>query len=141
MSTSYKWAHPKGLNSFRGQIGEVLARKFLEKEGFRVISYEFLVAYNPSWDFWGSMKGNFVEWNEALNKIYAGSVHRSRRFDFVARKGEKYYVVEVKTNRGQLSKWQKEGFQLSKRFGFIPMVVRTKVKLIADCKDVSIEVL
>ena len=91
MSTSYKWAHPKGLNSFRGQIGELLARKFLEKEGFRVISYEFLVAYNPSWDFWGSMKENFVEWNEALNKIYAGSVHRSRRFDFVARKGEKYY--------------------------------------------------
>lgn len=141
MSTSYA---RKGLNSFRGQIGEVLARKFLVKEGFKVVSYMFLVdnvEHFFACDFLGSMKKNFIELNKALSKIHSGSEHIRRRYDFVARKEEKYYVVEVKTNKGQLNRWQKEGFQLSKRFGFIPMIVRTKIAVIADSKDVTAQIL
>lgn len=151
MSGSYVWKQQKRLSSFKGQIGEVLARKFLENQGFKVVSYMFLVDYviaRPSYgpssfacDFIGSMKEKFIKCNKTVSEIHSGSEHIRRHFDFVAKKEKNYYFVEVKTNKGQLSKWQKEGFQLSKRFGFIPMIVRTKVTLIADCKDVTVEVL
>jgi len=49
--------------------------------------------------------------------------------------------VEVKTKKAQLNEMEKEGLQLSKRFGFIPIIVRTKVNLVADYKDVTVKAL
>lgn len=47
--------------------------------------------------------------------------------------------MEVKTNKARLNEWQKEGFQLCKKFGFIPLLIKTKVIVNADYKDIVIE--
>ena len=142
------------LNVYKGIIGEELARRYLEKQGFKVMSYMILVDLvmrhplisiseisRSAHDFLGLMKKNFIGLNKALDKIYSGKEHKRRRFDFLAKKEDKYYVVEVKTNKAQLNKWEREGLQLSKKFDFIPMLVRTKVTLIADYKDVIVKTL
>ena len=141
----------KSLHAYEGQFGEVLARKYLQKEGFEVWSYMVLVQLikhslmpgivTHAHDFLGSKKQDFIEMNKTLDQIYSGKEHKRRRFDFIAKKEDKYYVVEVKTNKAILTKFQKEDLQLSKKFGFIPILVRTKVKLIADYKNVTITTL
>lgn len=160
MSTRYA---KRKLNYYIGQIGETLAWKFLREQGFEIISYSFLVEFKPHFNskfrgvrtgvefvpnsisaikkFLGSKKQDFVELVDALDKEYSGFTHKKRRFDFVAKKEGKYYLVEVKTNKGRLSKLQKEEMEKSKKFGFIPLIVRTKVTLIADMKDVKVKTL
>ena len=151
------------LNVYKGQIGEMLARIHLMQQGFEVMNYEFLISISkhlnskfitvgteeefhvPSIDsvkkFLGSRKKDLLELKEALNTIYSGETHRKRRFDFIAKKEGAYYVVEIKTNEGRLTEPQKKELELSKKFGFIPIVIRTKVKIIADLKDVKLEFL
>ena len=139
----------KSLIAYEGQIGEAIARNYLKKQGFIIHSYMMLVDFigrpcpgqSFAEDFLGSKRQNFIELNKACDKIYSGKEHRRRRFDLVAKKEDKYYIVEVKTNKAQLNKWQREALQLSKKFGFIPMLVRTKVTLIADYKDVIVKTL
>jgi hypothetical protein len=87
------------------------------------------------------MTENFIHLNKKLDEIYAGKEHRRRRFDFVAKKAGKYYIVEIKTNKARLNEFEKEGLLLCKRFGFIPLLVRTKVTLIADLDDVTLQLL
>jgi len=154
------------LSNYIGQIGETLVRKFLEKEGFTVMSYEALCIFVPhivrasdisplvkmTKVFLGSKKEDFINLIEALNRIYiknphpsfiknVGSEHKRRSFDFMVKKEKDFYVVEVKTNKAQLSKKNEEELKLAKKYGFIPMVVKTKVTLIADYKDISIKIL
>ncbi len=92
--------------------------------------------------FLGSKKEDFIEMKTALdNSDYSGKEHERRRFDFVAKKRAKYYVIWVKVNTAVLSDLEKASVQLSKKFGFIPMLVRTKVTLIADFKNVVMKTL
>jgi Holliday junction resolvase-like predicted endonuclease len=137
------------INVYKGYIGERLAAKYLSKQGYEVQSYMVLVDFvvkhphgkSPLHDFIGSKKEAFIEMNNALDQINSGKERKRRRFDFVVKKGEDYYVVEVKTNEADLSKSRKRDLQLSKRYGFIPMLVKTKVKLIADLEDVTVTLL
>lgn len=137
------------ISVYIGYIGERLAAKYLKKQGFEVFSYMVLVDFvvkhphgkSPLHDFIGSKKQDFIEMNDAIDKFYPGEQRERRRFDFVLKKNNKYFVTEVKTNNAKLTIDQKEALQLSKRYGFIPMLVKTKVKLIADIKDVTLELL
>ena len=143
----------KSIHKYEGQIGEVVAWKYLEKQGFKVRSCMGLVDFvvrrplisasmcsTDAHEFIGTMKNKFNELDEALDEIYSGAEHQRRRFDFVAKKENKYYVVEVKTNKARLTKTQKEGLQLCRRFGLIPMLIRTKIKISVD-KDVTMKIL
>jgi hypothetical protein len=163
MSTAFGKKH---LSNYIGQIGETLVKKFLKREGFTVMSYEAMRIFVPHInskfkgigtnglveteppqsvntvrDFLGSMKKNFKDMNDKLDKTYAGELHKYRRFDFVARKGNDYFIVEVKTNKARLTKKNEGELKIAKKYGFIPMVVKTKVTLIADFKDVTIKTL
>lgn len=142
------------LNVYKGIIGEELARRYLEKQGFKVMSYMILVDLvmrhplisisensRSAHDFLGLMKKNFIGLNKALDKIYSGKEHKRRRFDFLAKKEDKYYVVEVKTNKAQLSTLERKELHFSKKFGFFPMIGRTKVTLVAEYNDVTVEAL
>jgi hypothetical protein len=140
----------KSLSVYVGEIGETVAKKYLKKRGFKIVSYMFLSdilspkspRYCPPEidSFLGSMKKNFLEMKSALEKGYGGKEHR-RGLDFLAEREGKYYVVEVKTNDAQLDKTQKEELLLSKKHGFIPLLVNTKVTLIANSEDVVIQFL
>ena len=68
-------------------------------------------------------------------------VHRATNwgFDYVAKKGSQIYFVDVKTNKAVLQKPQKKMLMKAKEFGFIPMVVRPKVSIIARLEDVITE--
>jgi len=138
------------LRVYKSYIGERLASKYLRKQGFTVQSYMVLsdfVGRSSSYRgyaerFLGSKKEDFMEMKTALdNSVYSGKEHESRRFDFVAKKKNKYYVIWVKVNTAILSDSEKASLQLSKKFGFIPMLVRTKITLIADFKDVVMKTL
>ena len=133
------------INVYKGYIGERLGTKFLNNQGYEIQSYMVLVDFimnhphgkSPLHEFMGSKKNDFIEMNNAFNKIYSGQERKRRRFDFVAKKGDDYYVVEVKTNEARLSKSQKRDLQLAKNFGFTPLLVKTKVKLVANLEDVT----
>jgi hypothetical protein len=138
------------LSVYKRYIGERLASKYLRKQGFTVQSYmvlsDFAGRSSPYRDyaekFLGSKKEDFMEMKTALdNSVYSGKEHERRRFDFVAKKRAKYYVIWVKVNTAVLSDLEKASVQLSKKFGFIPMLVRTKVTLIADFKNVVMKTL
>lgn len=144
----------KSLRRYEGEIGENVARKRLEKQGFKVMSYMVLVDFvarathvpkgyekisRNTLGFLGIMKKNFVDMNRALDKVHFGKEHKRRRFDFIARRDNRYYVVEVKTNKAKVTSLQKEELQICKRFGFVPMVVRTKVSIVARMEDVKTE--
>lgn len=142
----------KSLNVYVGEIGETVAKKYLKKRGFKIVSYMILsdlLSPKPSPrscppdidSFLGSMKKNFLEMKSALEKGYGGKEHGRRGFDFLAEREGKYYVVEVKTNSAQLSRTQKEELLLSKKHGFIPLLVNAKVTLIANLEDVVIRFL
>ena len=60
-------------------------------------------------------------------------------FDFVVKKDSKVYFVDVKTNKAILQKHQKRMIMKAKEFGFIPMLVRPKVSIIARLEDVTTE--
>lgn len=62
-------------------------------------------------------------------------------FDYVAKKDSHIYLVEVKTNNAVLAKYQRKMMIKAKEFGFIPMIVRTKVSIIAKLEDVTTETL
>jgi len=142
----------QSLNVYVGEIGETVAIRYLEKRGFKIASYMLLsdllspkppLRYCPPDidSFLGSMKKNFLEMKSALEKGSGGKEHRRRGFDFLAEREGKYYVVEVKTNSAQLSRTQKEELLLSKKHGFIPLLVNTKVTLIANSEDVVMQFL
>lgn len=60
-------------------------------------------------------------------------------FDYVAKKDSRNYFVEVKTNKARLRKYQKKMMMKAKEFGFIPMIVRPKVSIVAELEDVATE--
>jgi hypothetical protein len=138
------------LRVYKGYIGERLASRYLRKQGFTVQSYMVLsdfVGRRSSYrdyaeKFLGVKKEDFLKMKTALdNSVYPGKEHERRRFDFVAKKKGKYYVICVKVNTAILSDLEKASLQLSKKFGFIPMLVRTKITLTADFKDVVMKTL
>jgi len=137
------------LNVYRGYIGERMVAKYLKKQGYTVASYMMLVDFSEHGEmgkkeavaFLGDMYKSFLEMNKTLEKHDSGKEHHRRRFDFVAKKDNNYYIVEVKTNRARLPKWEKESFSITKKFGFKPMLVKTKVTLIADEKDITVKML
>lgn len=49
--------------------------------------------------------------------------------DLVGKKDNKFYLIEIKTNRAALQGYQKKMLLKSKEFGFIPLVLRVKVKI------------
>jgi hypothetical protein len=117
------------LSVYKRYIGERIAGR---SSPYRDYAEKFLV----------SKKEDFMEMKTALdNAVYSGKEHERRRFDFVAKKRAKYYVILVKVNTAVLSDLEKASVQLSKKFGFIPMFVRTKVTLIADFKNVFMKTL
>ena len=76
--------------------------------------------------------------NKAFDKIYSGKQHRRRALDFIAKKDGNFYVVEVKTNSSKLSEKQKKELELSKKFGFTPLIIKTKVTVVANLKDIVV---
>lgn len=132
------------ISVYKGYIGERLAEKYLKKQGYQVQSYMVLVDFivnhsrSPLHDWISDKKDDLIKMNKAFNKIYLGSEHRRRALDFIAKKDGKYYVVEVKTNSSKLSEKQKKELELSKKFGFTPIIVKTKVTLVAKLKDVEL---
>jgi len=62
-------------------------------------------------------------------------------FDYVAKKDSQIYFVDVKTNKAGLRNYQKKMMMKAKDFGFIPMLIRPKVSIIARLEDVTTETL
>jgi predicted transcriptional regulator len=83
-------------------------------------------------------KDDFIKMNQAFDKIYSGNQHKRRALDFIAKKESKFYAIEAKTNKAILRQNQKKELELSKNFGFIPIIVKTKVNLIANLDDVKL---
>lgn len=59
--------------------------------------------------------------------------------DFVGKKDGKFYLIEVKTNKAVLTKYQKKMLLKAKDFGFIPLIIRVKVELEVPLDEVRIE--
>jgi hypothetical protein len=72
-------------------------------------------------------------WLEVVEK-YGPGVDSSRRKgsvlpDFLARRGEDFFVVEVKTNNAHVGKDQRDVLRMSTNYGFIPVVYRVRLEL------------
>jgi hypothetical protein len=151
------------MSNYIGQIGESLAYNYLNKKGFKTMSYMLLVdlskdldskfhyvesneqfvplSINIANDFLASKKEDFLKMLKALDRIKSGSEHSRRRFDFISKKNGKFYVVEVKTNTARVSTLQQKELEKSGEFGFNPLLVKTKVRIAARMKDVTMDYL
>lgn len=50
--------------------------------------------------------------------------------DFIAKKGDNIFIIEVKTNTGVINTSEEfQGLIRAKAYGFVPMIVKLKVKL------------
>ena len=143
----------RSISVYKGYIGERLAEKYLQKKGFEIISYMILRHYiiqptsliTPIREMCerviDSKMQKFRKLLNALKKISDGKEHKRRRFDFIAKKENKHYVVEVKSNGSRLSELQKKELEIAKRMGFTPIIIRTNITLIANLDNVTMELL
>jgi hypothetical protein len=144
----------RSISVYKGFIGERLAIKYLKKKEFDVVSYMILADfinrpdslrdtpyYNVAKEFLSSKKEDFSKLLKTLKKLYDGKEHKRRRFDFVAKKDDQYYVVEVKTSGGRLSKFEKRELETAKKMGFTPLLIRTNITLIANLNNVTMQIL
>ena len=60
--------------------------------------------------------------------------------DWVGQKEGQYYLIEVKTNRAVLQKFQKNMMLKAKDFNFIPLIIRVKVNVKVLHEEVSVTV-
>ena len=141
-----------------GDIGEKCAMNFLIDAGFEVLDFGKLVYYvfgrgdkimnrGKAKLFLGKKYSGFRkfcrEWNKCADKISGGSTirpipipneddvfyQRSIGLDWVAKRDNKLYLVEVKTNRAKLTIFQKKMLLKSKELGFIPILLKLIVKI------------
>ena len=59
--------------------------------------------------------------------------------DFVGKKDGEFYLIEVKTNKAILTKYQKKMLLRAKDFGFVPLIIRVKVELRVPLDEVRIQ--
>lgn len=142
-----------------GFVGEAAMEEYLERRGFKVlrltnakyladilssagrISHGPLSGMHPPGfgddlrDFLGDeMFNKFLDyWSEVVEK-YGPGIDSTRRKgsvmpDFLARRGDVFLVVEVKTNKAYLRREQFEALKMSREYGFIPIVYRVHVRM------------
>jgi len=77
------------------------------------------------------------------NSLYPNKywVHLARNFgpDWIARKNGRFYIVEVKTNKAVLQRFQRKMLLKAKEFGLIPLLVRIRVSIDVPLKEVRVE--
>jgi len=157
------------LGRHAGDIGEKFAHKILTDAGYEIRSFAELSSDVLCKDenfksheilyrgiakmFLGNKYQDFIEFCEAWNRdLKVPSTIRGVRphgtetfsptgvgFDFVGMKDDKFYLIEVKTNRAVLQKFQKKMLLKAKDFGFIPLIVRVKVEVRVPLEEVRIE--
>ena len=126
---------PRKMKTLRERMGGNqnnynIVKKALEKKHSHRV--------NKLYDWMENKVNDFIKMNKAFDKIYLGKEHRRRALDFIAKKDDKFYAVEVKTNSSKLSEKQRKELELSKKFGFTPIIIKTKVTLIANLTDVEL---
>jgi len=145
------------LGRHAGEFGERFARKILFDAGYEVRSFVDLsfgvLCKDESGDvimergiakmFLGDKYLDFIRFCEAWNNdpevpstIRGVRLHGTETFsptgvgfDFVGKKDDKIYLIEVKTNRAVLQDYQKKMLLKAKEFDFVPLVLRVKVKI------------
>lgn len=152
-----------------GSIGERIAYKVIVKRGFEVISFQDLVSeLGPHYktftydrfseqylkEFFDEKHlKNFINYCRAWTEdsdIPSGKIRkietdnyevRSPAFgpDWIGRKDNKFYFIEVKTNTAVLQNYQKKMLLKAKDFGFIPLIIRVKVDVKVPLEEVRIE--
>jgi hypothetical protein len=81
-------------------------------------------------DFFGDKLANFKKYTDSLGIF--GEVGKPVYIpDLVAKKDNKIYVIEVKTNSGNvyLKKEKLEGLMSARKFNFIPLVINLKISI------------
>lgn len=77
----------------------------------------------------------FEAFKQYLKKLKIHEVGELYKPDLIAKKGDKIYIVEVKSTKGAVNylkeKWLK-GFLLAKEYGFIPLLVSFNLKIEID---------
>jgi len=66
-----------------------------------------------------------MKYRDNLESRY--SFYRGSDLDFYAIKGNDEYIIEVKTNKGELEESQKKLMEYSKELGYIPLVIKVEV--------------
>jgi len=127
------------LGKHAGEIGEEIAKKFLVDAGYEITSFGELASNVFSMDksyerlirrgsvelFLGDKHQDFIRLCKVWKKEHWAGL------DWVGRKEGKIYLIEVKANRAVLKDSQKKTLLKGKELGFIPLVVRIKVKISA----------
>ena len=158
----------KSVAKLSGDLGENVAFKILSKKSFELMSFRDLVSelgdnyktfvhenFSDEYlkEFFGKKPlQNFIKYCRAWtedSEVPSGKIRektewnprfRSSHFgpDWIGKKDGKFYVIEVKTNRAILQKYQKKMLLKAKEFGFIPLIVRVKVELKVPLEEVKI---
>ncbi len=87
---------------------------------------KFCAIWNTDPDVPSSISGSHRSRGQDEEETF--SLHRGG-LDWVGKKDNKFYLIEVKTNRAVLQAYQKKMLLKAKKFGFIPLVLRIKVKI------------
>jgi len=66
-----------------------------------------------------------MQYRDNLKSRY--SSYRGSDLDFYAIKNNKEYLIEIKTNKGELENSQKKLMEYSKELGYIPLIIKIEV--------------
>jgi len=113
-------------NLWKKELGELKELEKTVKELFGK-SWSKFVQFCEAW----KEESDFPH-EKSIDKYHFG-------FDYVVKKDSNIYLVDVKTNKAKLRKYQRKMMLRAKEFGFIPMIVRPKVSIIARIEDVTVE--
>jgi len=167
MSTSASTSIKRTLTHFSAYIGEDIAFRVLEWKGFEISGFlelerelgDYYKTFYNRWSeeylrqfFTEKQLQNFIKfckaWTEGPDTL-SGKYRKPTKWtprarfgfgpDYVGKKDGKFYLIEVKTNKAVLTKYQKKMLLKAKDFGFIPLIIRLKVELKAPLDEVRIE--
>ncbi len=86
-------------------------------------------------DFLGDHLHPFLEFTDECNVLSRERLGGTMFPDYVAKRGNAFYLVEVKANEAELAPLQRRALELAAKHGFKTKLVRVNLKLEAHCKE------
>lgn len=102
------------------------------------------IKYCCAWNIESKLRGSTIR--PVFDVEHRREAERNNTFslpssgpDYVGKKDDKFYIIEVKTNSAVLQRHQKKMLLLAKDFGFIPLLVKMRVDIKVPLEKVEIK--
>ena len=85
--------------------------------------------------FLGNQLHPFLEFMDECSALSREHLGGTMYPDYVGKKENEFYLIEVKTNEAELAPLQRRALELAGKHGFKPKLIRVRVKVEASCEE------